>query len=393
MKRSLVFIAISAFLLFLAATSAIAQTATVKGVCKDSQGTPIADAQIIWHNDDNGRTFKLKTNKKGEYFSLGIEPGTYTVSLTKDGKELDKVNKYHVSSDEITLDFDLKKSQEQAVEQTAKEKGMTTEQVKQAQEKQTEAAKYNENIKAANDKLNAAHTASAAGDYDTAIAALNDASQLVPKEDVVWYNLGQTYAASAKKQTEAAEKTKRYTEAFNDYQKAIDLKQQAMQNPQPGAKPPAQGQVTDNQKLAAYYANLGNAAAGLGKADDATNAYQKAAELNPPGAGGYYFNLGATLTNLNMSGDENMRKKAIEAFDKAIAADPNNADAYFWKGQALLGMSKMEGDKMIAPAGTEEALKKYLELKPDGPNAETAKAVLAQLGAKVETSYGGKKKK
>jgi len=392
MKRSLMFITISAFFLFLGTISSFAQTATVKGVCKDSEGTPITDAQVAWHNDDNGRIFKLKTNKKGEYFSLGIEPGTYTVTLTKDGKDLDKVDKYHVSSDEITLDFDLKKSQEQRVEQTAKEKGMTTEQVKQAQEKQSEATKYNENIKAANEKLNAAHTASAAGDFDTAIAALNDASQLVPKEDVVWYNLGQTYAASAKKQTDAAERSKRYTEAYNDLHKAVDLKQEAMQNPQPGAKPPAQGQATDSQRLAAYYASMGSAAAGLGKADDATAAYQKAAELNPPGAGGYYFNLGATLTNLNMTGDENMRKKAIEAFDKAIAADANNADAYFWKGQALLGMAKMEGDKMVAPQGTEDAFKKYLELKPDGPNAETAKAVLQQLGAKLETTYGKKKK-
>ena len=190
-----------------------------------------------------------------------------------------------------------------------------------------------------------ARTATNAGDYDAAIAALNDATQLVPNEDMVWYNLGQTYAASAKKQTDAAEKTKRYTEASTDLQKAIDLKKQAMQNPPPGgSKTPAQGEPSDNQRLATYYSNLGSVAAGLGKADDATAAYQKAAELNPPGAAGYYFNLGATLTNLNMTGDEHMRKQAVDAFDKAIAADPNNADSYFWKGQALLGMAKMEGE-------------------------------------------------
>jgi len=137
---------------------------------------------------------------------------------------------------------------------------------------------------------------------------------------------------------------------------------------------------------------MGGAAAALGKADDATSAYEKAAELYPPGAAGFYFNLGATLTNLNMTGDEKMRKQSIDAFDKAIAADPNNADAYYWKGQALIGMAKMEGDKMIAPQGTEEAFKKYLELKPDGPNAEAAKQTLALLGSKVETTYGKKKK-
>ena len=393
MKRNLIFISICAILSVLWTVPALAQTASVKGVCRDAQGNPIVDAQVTWHNDDNGRTFKIKTNKKGEYFSLGIEPGQYTVTLTKDGKDLDKVNKYKVDLDEKVLDFDLKKSQEQAVEDTAKKQGMTPDQVKQMQERQANTEKYNTNIKAANEKLTAARTATNAGDYDAAIAALNDATQLVPNEDMVWYNLGQTYAASAKKQTDAAEKTKRYTEASTDLQKAIDLKKQAMQNPPPGgSKPPAQGEPSDNQRLATYYSNLGSVAAGLGKADDATAAYQKAAELNPPGAAGYYFNLGATLTNLNMTGDEHMRKQAVDAFDKAIAADPNNADSYFWKGQALLGMAKMEGDKMVAPQGTEEAFKKYLELKPDGPNAQTAKDVLTQLGSKLETTYGKKKR-
>src|SRR5947207_7125454 len=205
MKRNLIFISICAILSVLWTVPALAQTASVKGVCRDAQGNPIVDAQVTWHNDDNGRTFKIKTNKKGEYFSLGIEPGQYTVTLTKDGKDLDKVNKYKVDLDEKVLDFDLKKSQEQAVEDTAKKQGMTPDQVKQMQERQANTEKYNTNIKAANEKLTAARTATNAGDYDAAIAALNDATQLVPNEDMVWYNLGQTYAASAKKQTDAAE--------------------------------------------------------------------------------------------------------------------------------------------------------------------------------------------
>ena len=116
MKRNLVSITLFAIICILVTVPAVGQTATVKGVCKDAQGNPITDAQVVWHNNDNGRTFNLKTNKKGEYFSLGIEPGKYTVTISKDGKELDKVNNYPVSADEITLDFDLKKSQEQAIE-------------------------------------------------------------------------------------------------------------------------------------------------------------------------------------------------------------------------------------------------------------------------------------
>src|SRR6266516_2146478 len=147
MKRNLVFITLFAIVSVLLTVPAVAQTATVKGVCKDAQGNPITDAQVVWHNNDNGRTFNLKTNKKGEYFSLGIEPGKYTVTLSKDGKVLDSVKDFPVSIDEMTLDFDLKKSQEQAVQDTAKKQGLTPEQVKQMQEQQAKAEQYNANIK------------------------------------------------------------------------------------------------------------------------------------------------------------------------------------------------------------------------------------------------------
>ena len=171
--------------------------------------------------------------------------------------------------------------------------------------------------------------------------------------------------------------------------------QKASQNPQQ-AKTPApgqQGQGMDNTKLAAYYDNLAQAASRTGKTEDAVNAYKQAAELDPPHAGGYYFNLGAVLTNGNTTGDAGMRQQAIDAFDKAIAADPNNADAYYWKAEALIGMAKMENNKMVAPEGTTEAFKKYLELKPDGPHADEVKQMLAMIGAPVETTYGAKKKK
>jgi hypothetical protein len=53
----------------------------------------------------------------------------------------------------------------------------------------------------------------------------------------------------------------------------------------------------------------------------------------------------------------------------------------------------LQGDKMIAPPGTAEAFQKYLELAPTGPHAEEAKAMLASVGATVETSYGTTTKK
>jgi tetratricopeptide (TPR) repeat protein len=412
MKREFIPVFLFAILYAVLAVPASAQTATVKGVCRDAQGTPITDAQVVWHNNDNGRSFNLKTNKKGEYFSLGIEPGKYTVTLNKDGKELDKVNNYPVSSDEMTLDFDLKKSQEQAVQDTAKQKGLTPEQVKQMQQQQATTEKYNANIKAINEKFNAANAALKATppQYDAAIASLNEAKDLGPNEDLVWFRLGATYLDSAKTQTDQAEKTKRYTEAYNDIQKAIDLRKNAPGaaaggaaqgggQPQGGnaqgqpAKNPAQAAAQDQSRMAAYYDNLAAAAAKIGKSDDAVNAYKQAAELDPAHAGQYYFNLGAVLTNSNMSNDANVRKQAIDAFDKAIAADPNRADAYYWKAQNLVGMATTDNSgKIVAPEGTTEAYQKYIELQPTGPHADEAKQMLTALNATVETTYGKKGK-
>ena len=110
MKRIAV-IAVLGLLATLCVPALFAQaTGTVKGVAKDAQGNPIAGATVEWHNTDNGRRYTLKTNKKGEYFSLGIEPGKYQVTLSIDGKQVDSVNNFPVQVDENTLDFDEKKS-------------------------------------------------------------------------------------------------------------------------------------------------------------------------------------------------------------------------------------------------------------------------------------------
>ena len=424
MKRNVFYALMISVLSMLFALPALSQTATVKGTCKDPQGNPIAGAEVTWHNNDNGRTFKLKTNKKGEYFSLGIDVGTYTVALTKDGKELDKVNSYKVTTDELTLDFDLKASQEQAVQETAKAKGMTPEQVKQMQEQQAKVEQYNKSIGTVNDKLKAATADEQANppNYDGAIGLLTEASQMVPNEDLVWFRLGGAYLDSAKTQTDPAEKTKRYTEAYNDLQKAIELKKaKDSGTPATGQPTPANGQAAqgsgqpaegnaqqgkaaapptgkaavesalDKQRMAAYYDNFAAAAARVGKSDEAVNAYEQAATLDPSHGGQYYYNLGAVLTNSNSTNDVKVRKQAIDAFDKAIAADPNRADAYFWKGQNLVGMATTDpSGKIVAPDGTTEAYQKYLELQPSGPHADEAKQMLAALNATVETNYGKK---
>jgi len=351
-------------------------TGTVKGVCKDLEGKPIVGAVVEYYNQDTGRKYELKTNNKGEYFSLGIAPGKYRVTLSKDGKELDRVNNFPVNLDENTLDFDLKKSQTQAAQQ----QGMSAEELKKRQEQQEKAAKEATTVKSLNEKLVAANQALQAGDYEAAINVLTEATQMDPTRDLLWFKLAEAYRNSALKQTDAAEKAKRLDAAVSDYEKAVDLKQKALEA---GPKTP-----DASKQLAAYYNNLGEAQAKARKTDEAVKAYTQAAQLDPSGAGQYYFNLGAVLTNANTSNDP---KAAIEAFDKAIAADPNRPDSYYWKGVNLIGDATLKGDKMIAPEGTAEAFKKYLELQPAGPHAEEAKAMLASIGATIETQFGKKK--
>jgi tetratricopeptide (TPR) repeat protein len=379
MKKHIAILALALLTLGLSASPLFAQASgTVKGVCKDPQGNPIVDAVVVWANQDNGQKYTLKTNKKGEYFSLGIVSGTYTVTLYKNAddakanKELFHFGKVSQGLDENTVDFDLKKQ----AEDQAKGQGLTPEQLKAQQEALEKQKKEVNTVKGLNEKLAAAKAASDSGDFDTAIADLTAANQMDATRDLIWFKLGDAYRQSATKQTDSAEKQKRLDAAVDAYQKALQLKQSVTNDKDPNA----------TKTLAAYYNNLAEAYSRAGKIDDAVKTYQQAAQADPSAAAQYYFNMGAVLTNAGKA------DQAIDAFDKCIAADPTRAEAYYQKGVNLLGKATLQGDKMVAAPGTAEAFQKYLELVPTGGHSEEAKAMLASIGAPVETGYGTKKK-
>lgn len=376
MKRRFAWTVLVALVLGLCVPPVFAQaTGTVKGVCRDQDGKIITDGTVEWLNSETGRKYTLKLNKKGEYFSLGISPGKYKVTLFgADGKQIFYMSGIQVGLDELTQDIDLKK--EAATQSTGQ--GLTQEQkeqIKAQQEAQAKAQQQNMTIKQLNDKLLAAKTASDAGDYDTAVSVLKEGTQIDANRDLLWFKLGDAYRMSATKQTDPAEKKSRYEEAGAAYQKAIDLK---TANPDPK-------DADAGQKLAAYYNNMAEVYAKSAKVDDAVAAYNKAAQLDPVRAGQYNFNIGAVLTNAGKVDD------AITAFDKVIAVDPTKADAYYWKGVNMIGKATLKGDKMVAPDGTAESFNKYLELAPTGTYAQAAKDMLASIGASVETGFNKKK--
>ena len=380
MKKHFGFILFTVLTLALCVPQVFAQASgSVKGVCKDLEGKPIAGGVVQFENLDNGQKYALKTNGKGEYFSLGLSPGKYKVSLYKTpddqkaAKEATHINGFPVQLGENNLDIDLQKEAQAA----AKGQGLTPEQLKQMQEQQAKQQKETTTVKTLNEKLNAAKAAADSGDFDTAIADLNEATKVDASRDLLWFKLADYYRLSAAKQTDTAEKQKRFDSAIQDYQKAIDLKKGATNDKDPNAA----------ANLAAYYNNMAEAYAKSGKTDDAIKTYEMAAQADPTHAAGYYFNEGAVLTN---SGKVD---PALAAFDKVIAADPNRADAYYWKGVNMIGKATLgQGGKMVAPDGTAEAFQKYLELQPSGTYADAAKQMLASIGASVQTSFGNKKK-
>ena len=231
--------------------------------------------------------------------------------------------------------------------------------VNTAAQKAPDAARQNEIIKGLNQMLQQAATARQAGDYPKAVSIMQEATRQDPGQDVLWGSLGQSYLGA-----------KQYPEAIEALKKGVAL----------------------NPERHEYHNLLGTAYLRLRRMDDALGEFRTAFELNDKNPGDpkhddnaslYCYNAGAVLT-IQVKSNE-----AIAAFDKAIAADPKKAEAYYQKGINLIAKAVVDKDgRMSAPAGTEEAFRKYLELSPNGQFADTVKQMLAMIGAKIETQYG-----
>ncbi|MFB3814720.1 MAG: tetratricopeptide repeat protein [Terriglobales bacterium] len=356
MKTKLI-IAMLAILAALWAVPGFAQTTNVKGRVLDAEGKPVAGATVEFSSPETGRRYTLKTDSKGQYFSIGISGGTYTVKVSKDGQLLapPTINfPVSLSKEENVLDFDLAKEKTRAEQQLSPEEKAKREAI----------AKENQKIAGLNSMLAAASQAIEAGNYDEAVNIMTKATETDPTRDLLWFRLGEAHLAAAKHipPTERDKAKEHYAQAVTAYKKAIEIK----------------------PTVGAYYNNMGEAQAKLGATQDAIQSYTAAAQNDPAGAGKYFFNLGAVLTNTGKVDEANA------AFDKAIAADPNYAEAYYQKAVNLMGKATVDPktNTMTAPPEVATNLNKYLELSPTGPNAEPAKQLLASLGAKVETSFG-----
>lgn len=367
-------------LALLVAGSALAQTTMLQGDVKDQNGQPLKGAVIVLDRTDIKGHYQVKTDKHGHWLYMGLPAGTYDISCTVNGQVMDKVgNVKSTYGDNPPVNFDLRKVAAQKAA-TAKanasgeltpeqERGMSKEQREKYEatlKKNAEAIKHNKALDDANNtgqdalKAAAADTdkAKKATDYQTAVDAFTKGSQMDANQVVFWAGLGDAYYGLGNTQT-GDDRTKSMDAAADAYKKAIALKPDE----------------------AGLYNQLGNVYGAERKIPEATEALNKAAQLDPTMAAKAYYNLGATLVNSGHA-DE-----AADFFKKAIAADPNYADANYQYGICLLGKATTDPKtgKVVPPPGTSEAFHKYLELQPNGPYAQSAKDMLAQLGETVQT--------
>jgi tetratricopeptide (TPR) repeat protein len=356
--------------LFLFALSASAQTSSLEGDVIGEDGSALRGALVKIERTDIKGSYKVKTDKKGHFFHAGLPLGTYTLILEVDGKDMDQVKGVRTRlGDPVPVNFNLaaRKQKQMAMQKAAEagkmskeqERGMSAEEKaafeKQAKER-SEAMKKNKEL---NDAFNGGMTALQAKQYDQAVQNFTKAAEMDANQHVVWAQLAESYNGLASSKT-GAEQEAAFAKCFEAYNKALTLK-------------------PDD---AAYHNNFALVLAKAKKFPEAQAELTKAADIDKANAGRYYYNLGAVLVNTGQT------EPAGEAFKKAIEIDPNYADAQYQYGVYLIGKAQISADgKITPPAGTKEALEKYLALKPDGPFAEAAKGMLSTITGSVSTEY------
>lgn len=373
---------LAAGLVFLA-VNALAQMTSIEGVVKGPDGKPIAGAGIHFIRTDVKQSYDAKTEKNGHYIRMGLQMGTYDIEVVMDGKAVDRKTKIRTRpGDPLVVNFDLRVAEQantrtQAALQQAVATGEITDEMKRSMSKEQIAAMQKEiddqaerkkKSKELNDAYNEGMTNLERKQYEPAIAAFQKAGALDSSQLAVWTHLADACLGNAEGKTGP--------EFDANMQKALEAQSKAI-----ALKPDDAG----------LHNNYGLALAKARKFDDALVELKKAADLDPPNGGRAYFNLGALLWNANQP------EKAADAFKKAIELTPTYSEAHYRYGMALLSQAKVEPSGKVVPApGTVEAFQKYLELQPDGPNAQSAKDMLASLGSSIQTTFtdpNAKKKK
>ena len=262
----------------LLAAPAQAQTGTARGKVFDAQGQPVADAKILIEFQGGiTRKFEVKTNKKGEYMQVGMQPGPYRFTASKEGYQT-SVADVRVALGDAT---EVPPFKLVSAAQAAQQPGSAAAELKGSFEK--------------------AVALQGAGQFDEAEAAYKAILEKTPDVPEVYQNLGAVYAAK-----------KDFAQAEATYLKGLEI------------KPDSADMATQLARL--YQEN--------GQPEKAMEVMSKSASANPADAKAQ-FNQGIFLLNSYKN------EEAIAAFEAAVKADPSMTEAYFRLGALMVGQGKV----------------------------------------------------
>jgi tetratricopeptide (TPR) repeat protein len=318
--------AAAAVALALIPAPAAAQSGAVKGKVVDAQGQPVEGATITIQSAESAtRRHETKSNKKGEFFQIGLAPGQYKVSAEKD--KLSQSFDIRVRlGDPQNVNFVLAPGVGSGAGGS-----MTKE----------EAAKKEAEIRKAFDD---AVALSNAGKDAEAIAKFNEIIAMAPKCAACYGNIGAIHL-----------KAKEYDKAEAAYKQSTTI------DPNFAG---GYGGLVNVYNAQRKFAEAEAAAAAQEKAEAASGG---AAGAAGGGSADAAYNRGVIQWNANKFAE------AKDQFAAAIKANPNHAESHFMLGKVLINLGQ------LGEAATE--FETYLKLAPNGPNAKEAQSNFDALKA------------
>ncbi len=321
--------------LFLAVSIPAQETSTgeVRGRVLDEQSQPLANATISLRNRANGSVIKTQTQRDGRFLQRGLPPGRYDLTVSRGEDVLWRIPiRLSLSQLRVQLVLDIGKLQEatRAFERfTADLQQRSTEENERRQRGLALRSRHNRGVRLLQqDKP------------EEAIGVFEEVLQQDPDRAATRAMRASAYAAAG-----------RTEEALSAYQQLV-------------AREPNE---------ASHHNNLAILLVRTGRVDEALTHLERARRLDKSRRATYEFNLGAALFNAGRF------DVSVKHFRNALRRDPTMADAHYFYGVCLIqkGLGGKDQKKAV------KALRRYLQLEPDGAYAETARTQLQQLGART----------
>lgn len=284
MKRLLMAFGMAVACLVLAAEARAQGSGTARGKVLDEKNQPVEGAAIVIdYQGGVTRKYNTKTNKKGEFTQVGLQPGVYRITATKEGYQGGYVE-VRIQLGDATYLPDIK-----LTPASAAGGGGTS----------ADAEKLNAELR---QMVKEAQDLAAAGKLDEAIAAFQAVlGRKIAAPEEVHFRIGQLQAE--KKDWAASEAS---------YLKALELKP---------------GHAGATVELANVYQVSGQ--------KDKAAALMAKAEVSGGADANIQYSTGVLHINAGR------QEEAAAAFKKAIAIDPNHAESHYHLGTIALNQNNM----------------------------------------------------